>query len=163
MKVAHAPFVAVTVCATAPRTNIKVSDQALRRAPSDEPKRGRNDLSDEKPATFPFLSSALLQSIDTSNTVGPRDRNILAALIFTAACVGAVSRLTMKSLKRDGTQFFLRFSEKGGKARGIPFRRDVEQILLSAIEAAAMTEGLLFRTAIGSVRRGIRLLRFFRS
>ena len=65
----------------------------------------------------------------------------------------------MKSLKYDGTQFALRFSEKGGKSRGIPVRHDVEQILLSYSKAAGISEGPLFRTAIGSVRRGIRALR----
>jgi len=65
----------------------------------------------------------------------------------------------MTSLKHDGTQCALRFLEKGGKSRGIPVRRDVEQILPNYIKAAGISEGPLFRTAIGSVRRGIRALR----
>ena len=58
----------------------------------------------------------LLKSIDVSNLVGLRDRAILAVLIYTAARVGAVAKLTVKSLKHDGTQYSLRFSEKGGKS-----------------------------------------------
>jgi len=91
--------------------------------------------------------------------VGPRDQTILAVLIFTAPRVGAVARLTLKSLKHDGTQCALHFSEKSGKSREIPARHDVEQILLSYIKAAGISEGPLFRTAIGSVRRGARALR----
>ncbi len=90
----------------------------------------------------------LLQSIDTSNVVGLRDRAILAVLIYTAARVGAVAKLTLKSLKHDGTQYSLRFSEKGGKSREIPVRHDLEQFLLDYIEAAKITEGPLFRTAV---------------
>ncbi len=66
---------------------------------------------------------------------------VLAVLIFTAARVGAVARLTLKSLKHDGTQYTLRFSEKGGKAREIPVRHDLEQLLIDYIQAADITRG----------------------
>jgi site-specific recombinase XerD len=90
----------------------------------------------------------LLRSIDASDLVGLRDRAIIAVLIYTAARVGAVAKLTLKSLRHDGTQYALRFSEKGGKAREIPVRHDLELILLGYIEAAGVTEGSLFRTAV---------------
>ena len=89
----------------------------------------------------------LLKSIDVSNLVGLRDRAILAVLVYTAALVGAVAKLTLKSFKHDGTQYSLRFSEKGGKSREIPVRHDPEQFLREYIEAAKITEGRLFRTA----------------
>jgi site-specific recombinase XerD len=95
----------------------------------------------------------LLKSVDVSNLVGLRDRAILAVLVYTAARVGAVAKLTMKSLKHDGTQYSLRFSEKGGKAREIPVRHDLELILRGYIEAAGITEGPLFRTAVRRTRR----------
>ena len=59
--------------------------------------------------------TALLKSIDVSNPVGLRDRAVLAVLVYTAARVGAVAKLTLKSLKHDGAQYTLRFAEKGGK------------------------------------------------
>src|SRR4051794_39209357 len=89
----------------------------------------------------------LLKSIDASGIMGLRDRAILAVLIYTAARVGAVAKLTIKSLQYDGTQYSLRFSEKGGKAREIPVRHDLEQFLREYIEAAGITEGALFRPA----------------
>jgi site-specific recombinase XerD len=89
----------------------------------------------------------LLKSIGASDLVGLRDRAILAVLIYTAARVGAVAKLTMKSLQNDGTQHSLRFSEKGGKAREIPVRHDLQEMLLGYIEAAGIMEGPLFRTA----------------
>jgi site-specific recombinase XerD len=90
----------------------------------------------------------LLKSVHASNLVGLRDRAIIAVLIYTAARVGAVAKLTLKNLKHDGTQYALRFSEKGGKSREIPVRHDLEQFLLGYIEAARITEGPLFRTAV---------------
>ena len=90
----------------------------------------------------------LLKSINTSDLVGLRDRAILAVLIYTAARVGAVAKLTIRSLRHDGTQYALRFAEKGGKAREIPVRHDLQEILLSYIAAARITEGPLFRTAL---------------
>ena len=89
----------------------------------------------------------LFKSIDVSNLVDLRDRAILAVLVYTAARVGAVAKLTLKSFKHDGTQYSLRFSEKGGKSREIPVRHDLEQFLREYIEAAEITEGRLFRTA----------------
>jgi site-specific recombinase XerD len=89
----------------------------------------------------------LLKSIDASNPVGLRDRAVLAVLIYTAARVGAVAKLTVKNLMHDGAQYTLRFSEKGGKSREIPVRHDLEQFLLAYVRAADITDGPLFRTA----------------
>jgi site-specific recombinase XerD len=89
----------------------------------------------------------LLESVDVTNLVGIRDRAIIAVLIYTAARVGAVAKLTFKSLKHDGTQYSLRFSEKGGKSREIPVRHDLQQLLRDYLDAANITEGPLFRTA----------------
>ena len=44
---------------------------------------------------------------------------------MTAARVRAVAKLTHKNLKHDGTQYALRYSEKGGKSREIPVRHDL--------------------------------------
>jgi site-specific recombinase XerD len=103
-------------------------------------------------------AEALLRSIaitcqDESGTrpdlVGLRDRAILAVLIFTAARVGAVAKLSFKSLRHDGTEYTLRFSEKGGKSREIPVRSDLQKILLAYILAAGISAGPLFCTALG--------------
>jgi integrase/recombinase XerD len=88
----------------------------------------------------------LLRSVDPSTLVGLRDRAIIAVLIYTAARVGAVARLTLKSFTHDGTQYALRFSEKGGKSREILVRHDVEQMLRDHIKPAGIADGPLFRT-----------------
>ncbi len=68
-------------------------------------------------------------------------------MIFTAARVGAVARLALKDLRHDGTEYALRFSEKGGKSREIPVRADLQKILLAYIQAAGLSDGPLFRSA----------------
>ena len=116
-------------------------------AATSSPALSHRGLSSSAPQIDAEQARTLLKSIDVSNLVGLRDRAILAVLVYTAARVGAVAKLTLKSLKHDGSQYSLRFSEKGGKSREIPVRHDLEQFLLEYIEAAKITKGRLFRTA----------------
>jgi integrase/recombinase XerD len=79
---------------------------------------------------------ALLASFDTSDVVGLRDRAIIATLYFTAARVGAVSKLTRKDFYTDGRQFYFHYDEKGGKQRDIPARLDLQEYVEQYVEAA---------------------------
>jgi integrase/recombinase XerD len=99
------------------------------------------------PDIGPPQARALLKSIAVADPVGLRDRAVLAVLAYTAARVGAVAKLTMKNFVSDGSQYTLRFAEKGGKSREIPVRHDLEQFLLAYVQIANITEGPLFRTA----------------
>lgn len=99
----------------------------------------------------------LLRSLDVGHVVGLRDRALIATLIYTAARVGAVMRLSLKDFCHDGEQWCLRFAEKGGKAREIPVRHDLERYLLEYLERAdllkAMKDHPLFPTAARRARR----------
>ncbi len=92
------------------------------------------------------LQSSAARSAQSGSSAA-RDRAILAVLVYTAARVGAVAKLTVKNLVHGGSQYTLRFSEKGGKSREIPVRHDLEHFLLGRLQAANVTEGPLFRTA----------------
>lgn len=98
----------------------------------------------------------LLQSIDLGHVVGLRDRAVIAVLIYTAARIGAAAGLKMKSLEHDGSQWILKFAEKGGKAREIPIRHDLERYLLAYLDAAGLREAPkdspLFRSAAGKTK-----------
>lgn len=83
---------------------------------------------------------------EVPDLVGLRDKAVLSVLVYTAARVGAVAKLALEDLRHDGTQYTLRFAEKGGKAREIPVRHDLERLLLAYIQAAGITGGPLFRT-----------------
>jgi integrase len=105
-----------------------------------------------------LLTSIAVAKCDASATssplaVGLRDRAIIATLIYTAARAGAVARLKIKDFRFDGSQWTLRFVEKGGKFREIPVRHDLQHFLLAYLSQIPdwQTRGTepLFRTAIG--------------
>ncbi len=93
----------------------------------------------------------LIASIDPTSAIGRRDRAIIATLVYTAARVGAVSKLNMKRLQQRGKDWIFRFAEKGGKSREIPIRSDLEYEILAYLDAAGLREAPndspLFRTA----------------
>jgi integrase/recombinase XerD len=104
------------------------------------------------PEIAPDQARALLAAIDTGTPVGLRDRAVIATLIYTAARAGAVASLRLKDMTHDGTQYALRFAEKGGKAREIPVRHDLERYLLDYISASIADDeprtAPLFRTLV---------------
>lgn len=84
--------------------------------------------------------------------VGLRDRAIIATLKFTACRAGAIAKLRLGDFQHDGSQYVLRFQEKGGKSREIPVRHDLEGYIRAYLDAAAIVdEGKntpLFRSAV---------------
>jgi len=94
----------------------------------------------------------LLMSIETIRPVGKRDHAIISCLIYTAARAGAVANLKVRDLVWDGTQYSLRFAEKGGKSRSIPVRADLQKILLdylSCLGESPSKDSPLFRSVNG--------------
>ena len=80
----------------------------------------------------------LLNSVDTGHVVGLRDRAILATLAYTICRAGAVAKLRLRDFQHDGTQYVLRFQEKGGKSREIPVRHDLEGHIRAYLDAAGI-------------------------
>ncbi|HYH65616.1 MAG TPA: tyrosine-type recombinase/integrase [Urbifossiella sp.] len=84
---------------------------------------------------------------------GLRDRAVIATLIYTAARAGAVAKLRRRDFAFDGTQYALRFAEKGGKSREIPVRHDLERYLVDYLGAAGLDDAAspspLYRSAAG--------------
>ena len=103
----------------------------------------------------------LLDSIDTSNVVGLRDRAVIATMIYTTARGGAAAKLRRRDFYFVGEQWSLRFHEKGGKSREIPVRHDLQGYLSAPLAAYLDVAGLrdapknspLFRTAIRKEKR----------
>jgi hypothetical protein len=67
------------------------------------------------------------------------DADFIAVLVYTAARAGAVAKLRVRSLANDGTQWSLRFDEKGGKSREIPVRHDLQGFILEYMAVAGPT------------------------
>jgi integrase/recombinase XerD len=80
----------------------------------------------------------LLASVDTGHIVGLRDRAILATLAYTACRAGAVAKLRLGDFQNEGTQYVLRFQEKGGKSREIPVRHDLEGNIRAYLDSAGI-------------------------
>ena len=80
----------------------------------------------------------LLALIDTGHVFGLRDRAVLGALIYTGARVGAITRLRIQDLRDQGNQRSLLFVEKGGRAREIPVRHDLDRWLTAYIEGTGL-------------------------
>jgi integrase/recombinase XerD len=91
------------------------------------------------------------QKVPPRTAVLLRDRAIIGILIYTAARAGAVAKLKRKHFAYDGTQWTLRFDEKGGKSREIPVRHDLQGFILAYLETDALNktgpDSPLFRTA----------------
>ena len=70
---------------------------------------------------------------------------------------GAVAKLRLGDFQHDGTQYVLRFQEKGGKSREIPVRHDLEGFILAYVESAGIAaeakERPLFRASNGKTKR----------
>ena len=94
----------------------------------------------------------LLSSIDTSHAVGMRDKAVIAIMIYTAARVGAVSKLRRGDFYDLGDQFYLRLLEKRSTFRELPVRHDLRSMIGDYIQAAGIEYSEkttpLFRTTI---------------
>lgn len=60
---------------------------------------------------------------------GLRGKAIIATLIYTAARVGAVSKLSRDGFYFDGWQHNFRLDEKRGKQRSISARHDLQEYI----------------------------------
>ena len=89
------------------------------------------------PEITPAQARQLLDSVDTTTLLGLRDKALIGCLTFTAARAGAIARLRGRDFVDDGSQYLLRFQEKGGKQREIPVRSDLELDLLAYFQRLA--------------------------
>jgi site-specific recombinase XerD len=98
-------------------------------------------------------SRQLLASIKLESLIDLRDRAIIATLIYTAARAGAIAKLRIGNLVPEGGQLALRFAEKGGKARSIPVRHDLQLFLREYLFAGGREnepkDSRLYRTING--------------
>jgi site-specific recombinase XerD len=92
----------------------------------------------------------LLDSIDTSNVVGLRDRALIAVMVFSFARIGAVVGMKVEDYYQNGKRCWLRLHEKGGKFHEVPAHHNAEAYLDAYLEASGITldeKSPLFRSA----------------
>ena len=101
----------------------------------------------------PVLSAAdarfLLESIDSTNIVGLRDRALIGLMVFTFARVGAAIRLDVGDVYVNSRRCWVRLHEKGGRFHEMPLNHKAEKYLTEYMDAAGLHEQPdtpLFRT-----------------
>jgi integrase/recombinase XerD len=92
-------------------------------------------------------------TVEVPLLVGLRDRAILATLKFTACRAGAVAKLRLGDFQHDGSQYVLRFQEKGGKSREIPVRHDLEGYIRAYLDVAGIAGENKDRPLFRSLKR----------
>ena len=61
-------------------------------------------------------------------------------LIYTGARVGAIARLRIQDLRDHGNHRAPQFAEKGGKAREIPLRHDLDEWIVAYLEGTSLAD-----------------------
>ena len=82
----------------------------------------------------------LLQSIDTDNIAGLRDRAIIGVMVYSFARVGAVVGMNVKDYFQQGKRWWFRLHEKGGKRHQVPAHHKAEEYLDAYLLAAGIGE-----------------------
>jgi len=129
---------------------IEMNPAAAVRGPSYSDKKGKPPVLDTDEARH------LLNSIDTTNIVGLRDRAVIGLMVYTFARVGAMAGMNVEDYYPQGKRWWIRLHEKGGKLHEVPAHHKLEEFLDSYIEAAGFWEqkkGSLFRTTQGKTKR----------
>lgn len=101
----------------------------------------------------PVLSATetrrLLDSIDSTNLVGLRDRALIALMVHTFARVGAALKMKVSDVRRSDNRYYVRLHEKGGRFHTMPLHHNAERYLQEYMDAAGLREEPelpLFRT-----------------
>lgn len=129
---------------------VPVNPAAAVRGPKYTTKRGKT----------PVLSSEearqLLDSIDTSNVVGLRDRALIGLMVFTFARVGAATSMEVEDWYFQNRRWWVRLHEKGGKRHEMPAHHNLEEYMAAYLEATGIGREKhtpLFRTAKGKTQQ----------
>jgi site-specific recombinase XerD len=112
-----------------------------------------------KKGKTPVLSAeearTLLDSIDTSTTIGLRDRALIGLMVYTFARVSAAIKMRIEDVYIQGRRTWVRLHEKGGKQHEMPCHHNLETWLHEYIDGAQLgnAKGYLFRSAAGRTGR----------
>jgi site-specific recombinase XerD len=113
------------------------------RGPKHVVKRGKT------PVLTAEQARELLDSIDTGNIVGLRDRALIGVMVFSFSRVGAVVGMRVEDYYEDGKRWWFRLHEKGGKRHEVPAHHNAEAYVDEYLRAAGISgdkKGPLFRT-----------------
>jgi len=105
--------------------------------------------SGQTPVLDPTKARAQLDSIDTGNHAGLRDRALIGLMVYSFARIGAALGMAVEDVYTQNRRLWLRLSEKGGKRHAMPCHHNLEQYLTAYLNGAGLRDdpkGPLFRT-----------------
>ena len=94
-----------------------------------------------------LVRGRLLESLDTSNLIGLRDRTLIGVITYAFARIGAVVT-RVEDYYPAGKCWWVQLQEKGGQRHEMPAQHKVEQFIDEYLDAAGIREGrqaFLFR------------------
>lgn len=113
------------------------------RGPKHVVKRGRT------PVLTAQQARQLLDSIDTGELIGLRDKALVGLMVFSFARVSAAVGMRVEDYFPTGKRWWFRLHEKGGKRHEVPAHHKAEAYLDAYLDAAGIGDdkkGPLFRT-----------------
>ena len=103
----------------------------------------------QTPVLDPSEARALLDSIDTGNHAGLRDRALIGLMVYSFARIGAALGMTVEDVCTQNRRLWVRLREKGGKRHAMPCHHNLEEYLIAYLDGAGLRsdpKGPLFRT-----------------
>ncbi|MGH9398175.1 MAG: tyrosine-type recombinase/integrase [Terriglobia bacterium] len=113
---------------------IPMNPAAAVRGPKYVTKRGKT------PVLSPDQARKLLDSINTKNIVGLRDRAVIGVMVYSFARVSAVAKMKIADYYDDGRRSWFRFHEKGGKRHEVPAHHNAQAYVDAYVTAAKLNE-----------------------
>lgn len=120
------------------------------RGPKHVVKRGKTPVLTAAQARKLLDSIPLETSDGRVSLVGLRDRALIAVMVYSFARVGAVVRMRVGDYYQDGTRWWLRLHEKGGRLHQVPAHHNAAAYLDAYVTAAGIAgekKSALFRSA----------------
>lgn len=122
---------------------IPVNPASSVRGPKHVVKRGKTPVLKAEQARL------LLDSIDTSNICGLRDRALIGVMVYSFARVSAVTKMKVEDYYQNRKRWWFRLHEKGGKRHDVPAHHNAEAYVDAYLVAAGISDqkkAPLFRT-----------------
>ncbi len=148
--VRSAPTVKLHLAAVRMLFDWLVTGQVLRVNPASSVRGPRHVV---KKGKSPVLTAEqcreLLDSIDTSQIVGLRDRAIIGVMVYSFARVSAVMNMNVGDFYNTGVRWMIRLHEKGGKFHEVPAHHNAVEYVHEYVDASGIAEekkAPLFRT-----------------
>lgn len=88
------------------------------------------------PVLTPDQARQLLDSIETDELIGLRDRALIGVMVYGFARVGAVTSMRVEDYFQSGKKWRFRLHEKGGKLHEVPAHHSAEEYMDAYLDAA---------------------------